>query len=67
MRRNVTVHEPADRPDVEVLVDGEWCVGEVRMQWQEDDGLWWAQVQWRPPGTHTRKLDNFPAERVRPA
>lgn len=23
---------PAERPDVEVLVDGTWCPGEVRMQ-----------------------------------
>lgn len=65
VRRNVTVYEPTDRPDVEVLVDGEWLPGEARMRWQDDQGGWWYQVQWRPPGTHTRRLDNFPADRLR--
>ena len=55
MRTNVTVYEYAERPDVE-----------VRMRWQDDAGAWWLNVQWRPPGEHTRKLDNFPADRVRP-
>lgn len=30
-----------------------------------DDGTWTAQVQYRPPGTHTRVIGTFPAERVR--
>jgi len=65
MRTNITVHPPADRPDVLAEVDGEWCVAEVRMQWQEGD-VWWAQVQYRPPGEHTRRFINVPADRVRP-
>ena len=56
-----------DRPDVEVqLDDGTWAPGEARMRWQDDAETWWFNVQWRPPGENTRKLDNFPAERVRP-
>lgn len=65
MRRHVTVYAPADRPDVEVLVDGDWLPGEARMRWIDDAGIWWYQVQWRPPGTNTRRLDNIPASSVR--
>lgn len=67
VRHNVTVYDLTERPDVEVEVDGEWLPGEACMRWQDDDGTWWANVQWRPPGSNSRKLDNFPAERVRPA
>jgi hypothetical protein len=65
VRHNVTVYKPADRPDVEVLVDDEWLPGEARMRWQEDSGTWWYQVSWRPAATHTRRLDNFPTDRLR--
>lgn len=64
MRHNVTVHAPADRPDVEVLVDARWLVGEVRQQWQEGE-VWLVEVQYRRPGTHSRTIDTFPLERVR--
>ena len=35
------------------------------MRWQDEDGNWWYNAQWRPVGSHTRRLDNFPGERVR--
>jgi hypothetical protein len=65
MPRQHIVHKPADRPDVEVLVEGTWCPGEVRMSTQLDDGGWVFSVQWRPPGTDTRRLDTFPKGQVR--
>jgi hypothetical protein len=42
------VPKPSD-PDVEVLIDGAWCQGELRMWTQHDDGTWTAQVQYQPP------------------
>jgi hypothetical protein len=66
MRRNVTVPAPADRPSVEVLVEGRgWVAGEVRMQWRAPDDAWWAEVQFRSPDHHSTMIDAFPAERVR--
>lgn len=64
-RRNVTVHAPADRPDVQVLVDAQWLPGEVRQQWQDEHDAWWVEVQYRRPGTHSRTIATFPLERVR--
>jgi len=32
---------------------------------QDDDGAWFAQVQYRPPGSHSRVIGAFPAEDVR--
>lgn len=54
-----TVYRPDERPDVEVLVDGQWRSGELRMV--HDDGR--LNVQYRLNGDVY--LDNFPAERVR--
>lgn len=59
------VPEPGDRPDVRVEVDGVWLAGELRMWTQADDDTWSAQVQWRPGGTSTRRIDTFPQNRVR--
>jgi hypothetical protein len=42
-----------------------WCPGELRMWTQDDDGAWFAQVQYRPPGGHSRVIGAFPAEDVR--
>lgn len=64
--RQPRVYKPYERPDVEVLVDGDWLVGELR-QWKplgETD--WIAEVQWRPAGSHTRRIDDFEPARVRP-
>jgi hypothetical protein len=47
-----------------VLNDGTWVAGVSRMRWQEDDGTWWMQVQYRAEH-HSSKLDRFPADRVR--
>lgn len=64
-RHNITVHQPVDRTDVEVDVEGRgWVAGEVRMQWQEGDD-WWAEVQFRTADGHSSEIDKFPAERVR--
>lgn len=59
------VPKPDDRPDVLVEVDGMWLAGELRMWVQGDDEAWSAQVQWRPAGTHSRRIDTFPQARVR--
>ena len=60
------VYRPDERPDVEVLVDGVWRVGELRMWRQEHDGSWLGQVQYRPDEP-TRVIATFPAEQIRPA
>ena len=57
-------YRPDERPDVEVLVDGQWCKGELR-QWSNDDSNWSAQVQWRRTAGETF-IDTFPADRIRP-
>ena len=59
------VPKPGERPDVEVFVDGDWCPGELRMWTQDDHGAWFAQVQYRPAGSHSRVIGAFPAEDVR--
>ena len=52
------VYRPDERPDIEVLVDGVWCEGELRMRTQREDGTWQPDVQWRPNGEPTRRLDS---------
>ena len=61
------VYAPAERPDVEVLVDGVWCVGELRMWSHREDGSWVGDVQWRPTNEPTRMLGTFPASEIRRA
>lgn len=58
------VFPPADRPAVQVEVDGQWCDGEL-YAWQVKRGEQWAMVSWTHDGE--RFLDTFPAERVRKA
>ncbi len=65
MVRQRIISKPADRPDVEVLVDGHWCPGEVRMQTQHDDGSWVLEVAYRPHGKLSSMIESFPANRVR--
>jgi len=60
------VYRPDERPDVEVLVDGVWCDGELRMWTQLKDGLWQGNVQWRPADEPTRYLGTFAADCIRP-
>jgi hypothetical protein len=53
-----------DRPDVEVLYEGVWCPGEVRMvRWVGGAEL--HQVQYRRPGELSSHIDTFPASEVR--
>jgi hypothetical protein len=59
------VPKPGDRPDVEVVVDGVWCPGELRMWTQDADDNWTAQVQYRPPGSFSRVIGAFGADQVR--
>ena len=59
------VPKPGERPDVEVLVDGTWCPGELRMWTQHDNGDWAADVQYRPPGAYSSHLATFPECQVR--
>jgi hypothetical protein len=60
LMRDYRVFKPDDRPDVEVLVDGAWCDGELRMWTQREDGSWWGNVAWRPPGEHTPTARHVP-------
>lgn len=59
-------YSPADRPMVEVLVEGQWRPGDLRMWVQNDDGQWFGQVQWQPAGNTSHTIDTFPADRIRP-
>lgn len=39
-------YSPAERPDVEVLVDEVWLEGELHA-WAKRDGVWWGHVTYR--------------------
>ena len=56
-----------DRKDVEVLADDDtWHPGELRSWDQAEDGSWSGIVTWQAsPGE--RRIDRFPADRIRPA
>ena len=60
------VYEPAERPDVEVLWEGTWCPGEVRMVTWDDQGAEVHQVQYRRSGELSSHIDDFTADRMRP-
>jgi len=57
--------KPGERPDVEVLVANVRCPGELRMWTPDDDGASFAQVQYRPPGSHSKVMEAFSTEDVR--
>ena len=59
------VYAAHERPDVEVLWEGAWCPGELRMQRRDETGQWLCQVQYRRPGELSSHIDNFPASLVR--
>ena len=61
---NVVYKTGWDRPLVEVLIDGVWYPGELRMWTQHDDQGWTANVSWtsKPGSTF---LTTVPAEQVR--
>ncbi len=51
---------------VEVYVDGRgWIFGDLRMQWQADDGTWWCEVIHRSVEDDDDEVDVFPADRIR--
>ena len=57
------VYAPADRLEVEVLVDGSGFLGSCGCGGRLPDGFWSANVMWS--GTRgENRLDNVPAERV---
>ena len=56
---------PAERPEVEGLVDGVWYPGELRMWTKARDGSWSANVMWSRVSGENR-LDTVPADHVRP-
>lgn len=54
-----------DRPDVEVLVDGTWCEGEL-WSWDRDAaGEWTGMAEWRRGPGQGNYLERFPASRIR--
>jgi hypothetical protein len=56
------VYPVAERPDAQVLVDGEWLPAELRMRTQRADG-WHYNASWHRDGM--TYLDTFPAASVR--
>jgi len=38
------IYDPAERPLIEVLIDGTWYPGELRAWLPNDDGTWRANV-----------------------
>ena len=64
-RMSRQVYSPADRPEVEVLIDGVWYPGELCMWTQASDGSWSADVMWSRVSGENRN-DTFPADHVRP-
>lgn len=56
---------PAERPDIEVLVDGTWHPGELRA-WHLRAGAWWANVNYRL-GAAQQYVNVVPADHVRQA
>lgn len=65
VRQRIEYASPLDRPPVEVLVDGAWCYGLVRMQIQHDDGGWEINVQWTPGLGQSWFIDSFTPDHVR--
>lgn len=59
------VYAPAERPLVEVLVDGTWHLGELRAWQHREDGAWWGNVNWTA-GPGLTYLDTVPSEQLRP-
>lgn len=52
-----------DRPDVEVLVDGTWWPGQLRMWTRHDDGTWTGNVLFHD--AEGNRADTFPADHIR--
>jgi hypothetical protein len=53
------VYRPADRPDVEIEIDGTWYPGELRAWFPRDDGTWEGNVMYSL-GPAQNHLDQFP-------
>lgn len=51
-----------DRIDIECLVDGVWCAGELR-SWQKHDDAWSAIVTYTRDGQ--TRIDRFAEDHVR--
>ena len=60
-----TVYKPHERPEVEVLIDGTWHYGELRMWTQDNAGAWSAQVTWSR-AVAENLIGTFSAGDVRP-
>ncbi|HZW45809.1 MAG TPA: hypothetical protein VFF32_15765 [Dermatophilaceae bacterium] len=59
------VYRPAERPDVEALIDGQWRPGELRAWTQHEDGTRTFDVQYQPVGTNSRTIGTFTADEIR--
>lgn len=58
------VYKAGERPLIEVLVDGRWLPGELRMWLQHEDDSWTAQVKYSDEESYTF-IETVPADRVR--
>lgn len=63
---NERTYPRGEEPDVQVLADGQWHPGELRMWEQHPDGTWWGHVVWHPIGRNKSRFQAFPADRIRP-
>lgn len=57
------IYAPAERPAIEVEINGQWYAGELRA-WLRRGDEWWANVAWSAGVADTR-LETVAAERVR--
>jgi hypothetical protein len=64
MAREARIYQPAERLDVEVLVDDRWLPGELRAWFPGQDGGWRANVQYRTKPGWTY-LTTVEADKVR--
>jgi hypothetical protein len=58
------VYRAADRPDVQVEIDGIWYAGELRMWSPRPDGTWEGNVLYST-GPAENRLDSFPQDQIR--
>lgn len=62
----VRTYPAAERPEIEVLMDGVWHAGVLREWRQLEDRSWVANVRWSVGRGQSSRLDTVPADRVRP-
>lgn len=62
--QRTVVFKPEERPLVEVLIDGRWLPGELRMWAQDENGDWTANVKYTDE-EHFNYITTVVADQVR--